>query len=197
MYDKRPSRFGSGRACPRQGAAARAKQQQNQLAVDAAVAAASTMVVGVGSLLLRRRRGRRPAASVTSTVMTCLLLLLPPLLLLAPALASRDLSTRAPLKERILRSSAIAAANSAGAGIELPERINPSPGTDRCTTMIVGPKVGMYVCAYTLAVVNKGSGRETAIGTQGLSTSIYQSTTRPGLGGRLHHDDAHSGLCRV
>lgn len=109
--------------------------QADRQAVDAtaAEAAASTMVVGAVSHLWRRRRGRPQPAS-TSTAMACMLLWL--LVLLAPAVA------KAPLKERILRSSAMAAA----ANVELPERINPSPGTDRCTTMIVGPKVGGGAC---------------------------------------------------
>ena len=48
------------------------------------------------------------------------------------------------LKDRILRSASMAAGAAGadgGGGVELPARISPSPGTDRCTTMIVGPKV--------------------------------------------------------
>ena len=62
-------------------------------------------------------------------------------LLLAATAASASPSQQ-HLKDRILRSSlsAMASGQAAHGMATLPERINPSPGTDRCTTMIVGPK---------------------------------------------------------
>ena len=76
-------------------------------------------------------------------LLTLLLLLL--LQLPQPTAATATTASRR-LKERILRSSRMAASEAEGAAslslpLPLGHRINPSPGTDRCTTMIVGPKV--------------------------------------------------------
>jgi hypothetical protein len=77
------------------------------------------------------KRRRRPGQQRTAVAVT---------LLLASAGAAVGGAAPSPppgLKERILRSSAMAAAGA----VALPDKISPSPGTDRCTTMIVGPKV--------------------------------------------------------